>query len=78
MSSINENLSTEVNMVKHLFFGIPTIQIATTCFLIISLLANGIFVGKTILALHYRKDVTFYLLRGLQTLVTVTNLEEVM
>ena len=36
----------EVNMVKRLFFSMVTNQVATACCIMISLVANGIFVGK--------------------------------
>ena len=41
-----QHSDAEVNMVKRLFFGMVTNQVATACCIMISLVANGIFVGK--------------------------------
>lgn len=46
MSALHQNLSAEVNMVKRLFFSMAISQIATALFMMLSVLANGIFVGK--------------------------------
>ena len=40
------NLNAEVNMVKRLFFSMVTNQVAVACCMMISMVANGIFVGK--------------------------------
>ncbi len=41
-----QNLSAEVDMVKRLFFSLTANQIAVACCIMLSLVANGIFVGK--------------------------------
>ena len=42
----SSNSDAEFDMVKRLFFGFATNQIAAACCIMLSMLANGIFVGK--------------------------------
>ncbi|MBQ3445045.1 MAG: ATP-binding protein [Selenomonadaceae bacterium] len=46
MAEINQNLNAEVKMVKRLFFSMAISQIATACCIMLSGVANGIFIGK--------------------------------
>ena len=46
MSAVSQNLNAEVNMVKRLFFSLAVSQIITACCLMLSAVANGIFIGK--------------------------------
>ena len=46
MSEVSQNLNAEVNMVKRLFFSLAVSQVLTSCCLMLSAVANGIFIGK--------------------------------